>query len=211
MVQFLQEMGGITNPRVLDSMASVPRHEFVPPRYHPRAYHHIALPLGQQQMMIPPVVLATMLEALALTGTEQILEVGTGSGYVTALLEQLGHYVFSLERLPRLAEAAAERLFRLGYGCCDVHLGDGSQGLADMAPFHAIIVTAAVPRLPRPLGAQLHPDGGRMVIPVGDSKSQTMQLVVRNGDQWQVSNLRPMQTTPLIGRFGFKPDKSAGV
>ena len=211
MVDFLQEMGGISNPRVLDSMTNVPRHEFVPARYHPRAYHHIALPIGQQQMMISPVVLATMLEALALTGTEQILEVGTGSGYLTALLEQLGHYVFSLERLPHLAEAAAERLFRLGYNHCDVHLGDGSQGLPDMAPFHAIVVTAAVPRLPRPLGAQLHPDGGRMVIPVGNRKSQTMQLVVRYGDQWQVSTLRNMQTTPLIGRFGFKPDKSAGV
>jgi protein-L-isoaspartate(D-aspartate) O-methyltransferase len=94
---------------------------------------------------------------------------------------------------------------------CDVHLGDGSQGLPDMAPFHAIVVTAAVPRLPRPLGAQLHPDGGRMVIPVGNRKSQEMQLVVRRGEHWQVSTIRTMQTTPLIGRFGFKPNESSSA
>jgi protein-L-isoaspartate(D-aspartate) O-methyltransferase len=209
MVHFLEEMGGITKPRVLKAMATVPRHEFLPVRHQPRAYHHIALPIGEQQIMIPPLVTATMLEALNLNGTEYILEVGTGSGYVTALLEQLGGYVFTLERLPRLAEAAAERLKRLGFERCDVHLGDGSQGLADMAPYHAILVTAAVPRLPRRLAAQLHPHGGRMVIPVGDRKSQTLQLVIRHGTHWQTNILRTIQTTPLIGRFGFKPDASS--
>lgn len=211
MVHFLQEVGKITNPRLLDSMATVPRHKFIPARYHPRAYHHIALPIGEQQVMLPPIVIATMLEALALTGTEQILEVGTGSGYLTALLEQLGHYVFSLERSPRLAEAAAARLYHLGYKQLDVHLGDGSQGLPDMAPFQAIIVTSAVPHLPRPLGAQMHPDNGRMIIPIGDKKSHTLQLIIRRGDQWQSRTLRSIQTTALIGRFGFKPDSSSSA
>lgn len=209
MVHFLEEMGGITNPHVLKALAAIPRHEFLPARHQPRAYHHIALPIGEQQIMIPPLVTASMLEALALNGTEQILEVGTGSGYVTALLEQLGGYVFSLERLPRLAEAAAERLKRLGYERCDVHLGDGSQGLADMAPYHAILVTAAVPKFPRRLAAQLHPHGGRMVIPVGDRKSQTLQLIIRHENHWQTNILRSIQTTPLIGRFGFTSDASS--
>lgn len=211
MVQFVQEMGGIRNARVLDAMKDVPRHAFIPKRHRPRAYHHISVPIGEKQQILSPIVTGLMLEAVALTGTEQVLEVGTGSGYQTALLEQLGAYTFSLERLPQLAESAAERLYRLGYDSCDVHLGDGSQGLADMAPFHAIVVTAAVPRLPRPLGAQLHPDGGRMVIPVGNKKSQTLQLIMRYGDRWQVRSLRSIQTTPLIGHYGFKPDTSAGV
>ncbi|MDQ7033438.1 MAG: protein-L-isoaspartate O-methyltransferase [Anaerolineae bacterium] len=211
MVHFLEEVGGMSNPRLLKSMATVPRHKFIPARYHPRAYHHIALPIGEQQIILPPIIAATMLEALALTGTEQILEVGTGSGYLTALLEQLGHYVFSLERSPRLAEAAAARLYRLGYEQLDVHLGDGSQGLPDMAPFHAIIATSAVPRLPRPLAAQMYPDGGRMVIPIGDKKSQILQLIIRHGDQWQSRTLRSIQTTALIGRFGFKPDSPPSV
>jgi protein-L-isoaspartate(D-aspartate) O-methyltransferase len=209
MVNFLQEMGGINDEQVLKSMATVPRHAFLPPRHQPRAYHHMALPIGEQEIMLPPLVTAVMLEALALNGTEHILEIGTGSGYTTALLQQSGGYVFSLERNPRLAEAAAERLKRLGFERCDVHLGDGSQGLADMAPYHAILVTAAVPRLPRRLAAQLHPYGGRMLLPVGSKKSHTLQLIVRHGNHWQTQTLRSIQTTPLIGRFGFKPDASS--
>jgi protein-L-isoaspartate(D-aspartate) O-methyltransferase len=189
-------------------MDHVPRHHFLSERLHPRAYHQIALPIGEKQIMLPAIITATMLEALALTGYEQVLEIGTGSGYLTAVLEQLSYYVFSLERAPLLAETAAERLHYMGYERLDVHIGDGSQGLPDMAPFHAIIVTAAVPRLPRPLGAQIHPDGGRMIIPVGNKQSQHLQLVTRYGHSWQVQTLRRVQIPPLWGRFGYKPPDS---
>lgn len=186
-------------------MRRVPRHHFVSKYLRGMAYEDYALPLTDGQWMLPPLVVGTMLQALALRSTEQVLEVGTGGGYLTALLILLSGYVFSVERLPSLSALAAERLLRLGAQRIDLHTGDGSQGLADMAPFHAIIVTGAVPRIPRVLAQQLHPDGGRMVLPVGALNRQELRLIRRKQDRWQGRTLCTIEAPPLIGRYGFPP------
>jgi protein-L-isoaspartate(D-aspartate) O-methyltransferase len=200
---------GIHDKRVLDMMAVVPRHEFLPAQYAYKAYEDSAIPLLDNQTASQPCVIALMLQALALQGNERVLEVGTGSGYQTALLCRLAGHVCTLERHPRLADRAARNLERLGYDNVDVHVGDGSQGLPDMAPFDAIIVTAAVPALPYPLRAQLNPAGGRMILPVGDLHQQYLECVTRSGNRWEIEQTRRVRFAPLLGRFGFKSyDKS---
>lgn len=189
--------------RVLDTMKDTPRHEFVPESLRHLAYEDRPLGIGHEQTISQPYIVAAMLQTLQLSGHERILEVGTGSGYQTALLCQLASYVFSIERNPELAESAAERLEKLGYTNVDVHIGDGSQGLADMAPYDAIIVGACVPNIPGPLRAQMQHSNGRMVLPVGSRDNQYLQLVRRDYDRWEVENLIPVRFVPLIGRYGF--------
>jgi protein-L-isoaspartate(D-aspartate) O-methyltransferase len=144
-----------------------------------------------------------MTQMLRLTGHETVLEIGTGSGYQTAVLCRLARQVYSLEYHPRLAGRAARLLGTLGCHNVDVHVGDGSQGLPDMAPFDAIIVTAAAPALPGPLRAQLSSAGGRLVIPIGSRDDQRLQRITRHGDKWAVESLERVRFVPLLGRFGF--------
>lgn len=203
---------GVHAPQVLAAMRATPRHEFVYPPRRAVAYQNRSLPIGDRQIMLPPLIIGLLLQALLLQGTEDILEIGTGTGYLTALLTFLGGYVFSLERSTWLAQSAAERLHRFGYQQIDLHLGDGSQGLPDMAPFEVIVVTSAVPRIPRPLAKQLHPVNGRMIIPVGVRRTQELRLLRRTGDRWVARTLCTVQARPLLGRYGFPPpDSLAGV
>lgn len=195
---------GITDPRVLDAMRRIPRHEFVAGELRHLAYRDCPLPIGDQQTISQPYIVAQMTQLLHLTGTERVLEIGTGSGYQTALLCALAGQVYSLERHGRLADHAADTLARLGYNNVEIYMGDGSQGLADMAPFDAILVTAAAPSLPGPLRAQMHPHGGRMVLPVGDDKSQYLEIVTRTGDRWLIERANAVRFVPLIGRYGFR-------
>ncbi len=167
---------GVGDERVLDAMLHVPRHEFAPERYRDQAYEDHPLPIGEGQTISQPYIVARMLEALALSPGDKVLEVGTGSGYVTALLADLAAQVFSVERHPALADAARQLLARLGCSNVRVMVGDGSQGFAEGAPYDAIIVSAAAAEVPGALLEQLA-EGGRMIIPVGPPDSQQLQLI----------------------------------
>jgi protein-L-isoaspartate(D-aspartate) O-methyltransferase len=181
MVESQLRKRGITDERVIDAMSRVPRHEFAPERYRDQAYEDHPLPIGEGQTISQPYIVALMLEALAVAPSDRVLEVGTGSGYVTALLAELAVQVFSIERHAALANASRELLARLGYTNVKVIVGDGSHGYRDAAPYDAIIVSAAAPELPPALLAQLA-EGGRMIIPVGREDSQQLQLIrMRNG------------------------------
>jgi protein-L-isoaspartate(D-aspartate) O-methyltransferase len=188
---------GIQDERVLGAMARVPRHEFVSEGFRSQAYGDHPVPIGQGQTISQPYIVALMLEALALDGSERVLEIGTGSGYQSALLAELAREVFSVERLPALALSAKETLDRLGYHNITIVLGDGSQGLAERAPFDAIIVAAAAPRIPPELIAQLR-EGGRMIAPVGPGHAQNLQFVRKQNGQALVVNLEKCRFVPLI-------------
>ena len=194
---------GIRDERVLEAMARVPRHEFVQPDQRDEAYEDHPLPIGEGQTISQPFVVAAMLEALALRPEDVALEVGTGSGYETAVLAELVRKVYSIERIASLAERARAVLARLGYSNVTVVHGDGSQGLLEAAPFDAIVVSAAAPRLPKPLMDQLR-DGGRLVIPVGSGFAQELQLVRKIGDSSTILYLDGVRFVPLIGRDGFR-------
>lgn len=195
---------GIDQPRLLEAMRKVPRHLFVPSDMRIHAYDDHPLPIGEKQTISQPFIVALMTQMLSLEGTERVLEIGTGCGYQTAILCELANYVYSLERYPLLADRAGARLTRLGYENVDIHLGDGSQGLADMEPYDAILVTAVAPSIPGPLASQLNPDGGRMVLPVGDAHGQHLYIVRRFGDSHHVEKTIAVRFVPLIGRYGFK-------
>ncbi len=201
---------GINDERVLAAMERIPRHEFVPFNLRADAYRDGALPIAAEQTISQPYIVGLMTQLLRLQGSENVLEIGTGSGYQTAILCELAAHVYSLERINALAQEAAERLKRLNYSNVDIHLGDGSQGLADMAPFDAIIVTAAAPAVPGPLRAQMRRAGGRLVIPVGRGDDQVLELVTRQEDQWETKRIAPVQFVPLIGHYGFEIDDERG-
>jgi protein-L-isoaspartate(D-aspartate) O-methyltransferase len=172
---------GIKDERVLTAMTRVPRHEFTPQAFRNQAYADHPSPIGEGQTISQPYIVALMLEALTLTPTDTVLEVGTGSSYVTALLAELTAQVVSIERHAVLADEARAVLFRLGYTSVKVIAGDGTQGYVANAPYDAIIVSAAAAEVPPPLLAQLA-EGGRMIIPVGGSDAQRLQLIrIRNG------------------------------
>jgi protein-L-isoaspartate(D-aspartate) O-methyltransferase len=189
-------------------MRRVPRHEFVPPEHRHLTYADQALPIGEGQTISQPYMVALMTQSLRLSGHERVLEIGTGSGYHTAVLCSLVNHVYTLEYYPQLADRAARTLARLGYDNVDVHIGDGSQGLADMAPFDAIIVTAAAPSLPGPLRSQLNNLGGRMILPIGDKSEQYLELVTRHGNRWEMEQTLRVRFVPLVGRYGFKLSSS---
>ena len=193
---------GIRDERVLDAMARVPRHEFVRPENRDEAYDDHPLPIGEGQTISQPFVVAAMLEALALRPEDVVLEVGTGSGYETAVLAELVGKVYSVERFASLADRARDLLARLGYENVTVFHGDGSLGMPDAGPFDAIAVSAAAPQVPRPLIEQLR-DGGRLVIPVGSSFAQQLQLVRKIGDSSTTLYMDGVRFVPLIGREGF--------
>ena len=201
---------GITTPRVLDAFLSVPRHEFVPAGLCSLAYSDGPLAIGEGQTISQPFMVAAMTEALDLAGNEKVLEVGTGSGYQAALLSLLGQEVHTIERNASLAEAARERLARLGYANVTVHEGDGTLGLPELAPLAAIVVTAASPGLPPPLIEQLA-EGGRLVIPVGDAQQQECLLVRKGEGRITRATLHFCRFVPLVGRYGWRgPSWNAG-
>ncbi len=188
---------GIADERLLEAMARVPRHEFVPAPYRDQAYEDHPLPIAQGQTISQPYIVALMLEELSLKPEDKVLEVGTGSGYVTALLAELAAEVFSIERHAALAEEARATLARLGYANVQLFVGDGSQGLPEHAPYDAILVSAAALRLPPALVAQLA-EGGRMIIPVGPGDAQQLQLItIRNG-QLHVQLRELCRFVPLV-------------
>jgi protein-L-isoaspartate(D-aspartate) O-methyltransferase len=188
---------GISDERVLRAMSRVPRHEFAPERYRDQAYEDHPLPIGEGQTISQPYIVARMLEALALSPGDKVLEVGTGSGYLTALLGELAEQVFSVERHAALANAAGELLGRMGYTNVKVIVGDGSQGFAAGAPYNAVIVSAAAPEVPRALLDQLA-EGGRMIIPVGPADSQQLQLIRKIGEQPRTTLHELCRFVPLI-------------
>jgi len=197
MVERQMRARGIGDERVLAAMARVPRHEFAPPRYRDQAYEDYPLPIGEDQTISQPYIVALMLAELTLTPTDRVLEVGTGSGYVTALLAELAAQVVSVERHASLAAGARVTLARLGYENITVVVGDGSQGLPEGAPYDAILVSAAASLVPPALLAQLA-EGGRMIIPVGPPDSQQLQLIrVQNG-QPQIQLRELCRFVPLI-------------
>jgi len=189
---------GVSDSRVLDAMLRVPRHEFVPEQHRAQAYEDHPLPIGDGQTISQPYIVALMLQSLQLKPSDKVLEVGTGSGYVTALLAELAAEVFSIERHPALADKAREVLSELGYRNVHVITGDGTLGLPDAAPFDAITVAAAAPDLPAALIAQLR-EGGRMIIPVGTEESQQLQFVRMINGQPVVTARELVRFVPLIG------------
>jgi len=173
---------GIADERVLNAMGRVPRHEFAPEPYRDQAYEDHPVPIAQGQTISQPFIVALMLEALALRSADHVLEVGAGSGYVTALLGELAAQVISVERHAALADPARELLARMEYTNVKIIVGDGTQGFRECAPYDAIIVSAAAPDIPPALLAQLT-EGGRMIIPVGPPDSQQLQLIrIENGE-----------------------------
>ena len=195
---------GIRDQRVLDALAKVPRERFVGEEKRADAWANVALPIGAGQTISQPYVVALMTEALALQGPERVLEIGTGSGYQTAILAELASEVISIERHASLAEQAVATLNALGYRNVAVHVGDGTAGWPAAAPYDRIIVTAAGPRVPPPLLTQLGPEGGRLVIPVGEQEGeQRLIAVIREGEKLREQTLGPVRFVPLIGRAGW--------
>jgi protein-L-isoaspartate(D-aspartate) O-methyltransferase len=188
---------GIRDLRVLDAMRSVPRHEFVPESFRQDAYEDHPLPIGEGQTISQPYIVAAMLEHLALQSTDRILEIGTGSGYVTALLSSLCAEVYSVERHAQLAALAESALQRLEYRNVKIIVGDGGQGWAEHAPFDAILVSAATREMPPALFAQLR-EGGRMMAPIGPAFSQELQLIRKVGGQPEVNILEGCRFVPLV-------------
>jgi|SoiMethySBSTD1v2_1073268.scaffolds.fasta_scaffold481386_2 protein-L-isoaspartate(D-aspartate) O-methyltransferase len=202
LVETLQRKG-IRDLAVLRAVRLVPRHLFVPESVRHRAYDDAALPIGSSQTISQPWVQARYLELLALSGRERVLEIGTGSGYQTALLAMLCDAVFSVERIAGLAQRARETLAAADIRNVTVLVGDGTLGWRPFAPYDAILVAAASPEIPGPLVEQLAP-GGRMVIPLGDRANQTLTLVRREGDQLRTTTVADVRFVPLLGEFGFR-------
>jgi len=193
---------GVSSARVLDAMAAVPRHEFVPERFRDYAYVDKPLPIGEGQTISQPFMVAAMAEALELTGSERVLEIGAGSGYQAAVLSLLAREVITVENRTPLALAAQERLAALGYAHVHVHNGDGSAGFADAAPYDAILVTAGAPEIPRVLVDQLR-EGGRLVIPVGDQDNQNLVQARKENGELKTRALFGCRFVPLLGRYGW--------
>jgi protein-L-isoaspartate(D-aspartate) O-methyltransferase len=203
MVESQLQARGIRDQRVLAAMSRVPRHEFVAERYRGQAYEDHPIPIGDGQTLSQPYIVALMLEALAIAATDVVLEIGTGSGYQTALLSELAREVYSVERHASLVRDAEAILDRLGYNNLSLVLGDGSGGLPEHTPYDAIVVSAAAPRIPQPLFEQLR-EGGRMVIPVGPAHAQELQLVRKQAGQLVLTKLEGCRFVPLIGEQGYR-------
>jgi protein-L-isoaspartate(D-aspartate) O-methyltransferase len=206
MIREQLERRHIRDERVLQAMARVPRHEFVPRDLHEQAYADNALPIAEQQTISQPYIVALTVAALELRGDERVLEIGAGSGYAAAVLATLAAEVWTVERLRPLAEAAAERLDRLGYSNVHVGVGDGTQGWPEHAPYAAIAVAAAGPQIPQALLDQLGP-GGRLVIPVGTRDEQELRRVVRTPAGLRSESLGPVRFVPLVGREGWQAEQ----
>jgi protein-L-isoaspartate(D-aspartate) O-methyltransferase len=193
---------GIKDPRLLQALKSIPRHLFVPPEYAGEAYEDHPVDIGLAQTVSQPYMVAWMTEALELRGSERVLEVGTGSGYQTAVLARLAVEVYTIERLPALAGRAQEILDRLGFRNIHFRIGDGTLGLPDAAPFDGILVAAGGPAVPQALKDQLA-NGGRLVMPVGSRGSQDLMLLARRGAAITEKSLGGCVFVRLIGEQGW--------
>ena len=193
---------GVRDERVLAAMARVPRHEFVPEHFQAQAYEDHPIPIGSGQTISQPYIVALMLEALSVQPEDAVFEVGTGSGYQTALLAELARRVYSIERHSSLAHSAESVLRRLGYNNAEVIVGDGSQGLSEHAPFERIIVSAAAPQLPMALFQQLAEDG-RIIVPIGPPNAQELHLVRKLQGRAVTEYLEGCRFVPLIGGEGY--------
>ena len=202
MVEHQLRERGIEDERVLAAMGEVPREEFVGERRRDMAYADAALPIGSEQTISQPWIVAAILQALELRGTESVLEVGTGSGYSTALLGRLAGHVVSVERHAGLARLAAEHLRTARAQNVELMVGDGSRGVPARAPFEAIAVHAAAPQPPPALLEQLA-DGGRLVVPVADGGEEMLTALRRHGSEFESLALAPCRFVPLIGAEGF--------
>lgn len=194
---------GIHDPRVLDAMRKVPRHLFVDEALAAQAYADHPLPIGEKQTISQPYIVALMTEALGLEGHEKVLELGTGSGYQTAVLAELADRVFTIERIPSLLHRAREVLNSLGYRNVVYRVGDGTLGWPEEAPFDAILVSAGAPRVPQPLVDQLSM-GGRLVLPMGDRLSQELILVERVPEGIRKTTLGGCRFVDLVGKWGWE-------
>ena len=204
MTEQLRSTYKIADDRVLSAMNTVPRHLFVPSALQSQAYKDNALPLSVGQTISQPFIVARMTELLELTGRERVLEIGSGSGYQTAVLGLLARKVYAIERIESIASAAKERLRNLGYRNISYRVGDGTLGWPIYAPFDAMLVAAGGPEIPQPLVDQLAV-GGRMVIPIGDEqKSQVLVRVTKNEKGYSTENCGPCAFVPLIGEHGWK-------
>lgn len=199
------ERRGISDARVLAAMRSVARDRFLPPEYADHAYDDGPLPIGAQQTISQPYMVALMSEVAALRGNEHVLEVGTGSGYQTVVLAHLAAEVYSIECIQELHLRAGATLAALGLTNCFLRSGDGSEGWPEAAPFDVIVVTAAMPGIPRPLLQQLEP-AGRLVAPVGEDELQTLVRISRQNDRWNEEYFGECRFVKMVGRHGFTSD-----
>jgi protein-L-isoaspartate(D-aspartate) O-methyltransferase len=205
MVEELASRRGIRDLRVLEALRVVPRHLFVEPEQAARSYKEFALPIGSEQTISQPWVVARMTELLEVTAEHSVLEIGTGSGYQTAILASLSRKVYSIERHATLARTAAQRIRELGFSNVDVQTFDGTIGYSIAAPYDRILVTAGAPEVPKPLLDQLG-DGGLMVIPEGDDKRQILVVYARDPSGQLVRREHEAVTfVPLIGKHGWQP------
>lgn len=196
---------GITDRRVLEAFLKVPRHLFVQPALEHRAYDDNPLPIGQGQTISQPLMVALMTQALKLSGTERVLEIGTGSGYQAAILAELASQVFTVERIENLARQARQVLDNLRYHNIAIKVGDGTLGWAEHAPYDRIIVTAGAPRVPKAYCEQLA-EGGIIVIPVGDSYIQSLQVIEKKEGRQICSDQGGCTFVPLLGKYGWNGD-----
>lgn len=202
LVETLQEKG-IKDLAVLRAFEMTPRHAFVPTGLRHRAYEDSSLPIGNGQTISQPYVHARYLELLKLTGREKVLEVGTGSGYQTALLSNLVEQVFSIERIPALLQQARDVIQRIGARNVSLLMGDGSVGWREYAPYDAILVSAGAPSVPQPLLDQLA-EGGRLLVPVGDREEQKLVIAERRSGRIEIREDAPMRFVPLVGSHGWQ-------
>jgi protein-L-isoaspartate(D-aspartate) O-methyltransferase len=193
----------IRDPRVLGAMQAVPRHRFITPEYAEHAYADSPLPIGNEQTISQPYIVALMTQLLNLEGSERVLEIGTGSGYQAAILAYLASEVYTVERIAPLARRAEATLHQLGLENVYFNIGDGTRGWAEHAPYDRIIVTAAAPQVPHALLAQLVEDG-LLVIPVGGRGNQTLQRLQRKGPDYENEIIVPVAFVPLKGDFGWE-------
>ena len=193
----------IRDPIVLEAMRKVPRHRFVLPEYHHLAYSDGPLPIGRGQTISQPYIVALMSQLLELKGSETVLEIGTGSGYQAAVLGFLARDVYTIERHEELAHQASRIMEDLGLRNVHIHIGDGSKGLPQYAPYKGIIVTAAAPKVPQALLDQLD-EGGKLVIPVGSRGGQFLERWLRKDDDFKCENVIPVAFVPLVGKYGWE-------
>lgn len=198
MVETQIKARGIQDPLVLKAMAKVERHRFVPGPLQNRAYGDHPLPIGQEQTISQPYIVALMTELSSLKGGEKVLEIGTGSGYQAAVLAELAKEVYTIEIIPALANSARDRLQKLGYKNIQVKTGDGYQGWPEAAPFDAIIVTAAPDHIPQPLINQLK-EGGRMIVPVGTYPNQELKRITKKSGKAEITDILPVLFVPMTG------------
>lgn len=203
MVETQLKARDIVDSRVLKAMLEVPRHEFLPPELRDVAYGDFPLPIGENQTISQPYIVALMTQELELKGEEKVLEVGAGSGYQAAVLSRLAKTVYTMERLPELAEHAGSVLRKLCYLNVNVVVGDGTLGLKKHAPYDAIIVTAAGFKVPDVIKEQLK-EGGRLVIPVGDEWEQALVKLTKNKGELTERKICDCTFVPLVGEDGWK-------